>query len=182
LKNLLAIDPGATTGLVILSIERNPKLIYHEIYKAESRTVRPSAIVKKLVELYGIESAAIEDQFLRLGKKMNPDTLKKVARRSGNWEEACLSAGLTVQWVNPRTWQSQIVGQRLGRTRDQIGEAYRMIAYQDTKTRLSADESAAWCIGRYVVEEINQEELRARNISKRTPGLACAGMDTRAET
>jgi len=149
---LLSIDPGNTSGVIVISLDRRPVLLHHEVWKKKERGPRPTHVVTRLLNEYSITVAVIEDQFL----KDNPLTLKKLSRTAGAWEEACLAADLEVRWVDASTWQSKILGRRLGRVRDQIIKAYRMIARQDTGITLTPDESAAWCMGRFMANELRQ--------------------------
>lgn len=73
----------------------------------------PSALVRSLCEAAAERSivlvrAGIEDQYL--GK--NVDTLKKLARNAGRWEEALVAAGIQVEYVPASTWQSKELGLR----------------------------------------------------------------------
>ncbi len=141
---VLAIDPGNTSGVVVVSLERVPKLLHHEVWKVKSKGPMPSKIVGRLVGEYDIQQAVIEDQYLN----KNVHSMKKLARTSGRWEEACIVHGLKVRWVQPSKWQSKVIG-RIAKDRGPIDKVMRMIAHQDTRTQLTADESAAWCLGRY---------------------------------
>ncbi len=141
---VLAIDPGNTSGVVVVSLERVPKLLHHEVWKVKAKGPLPSEVVGRLVGEYDIKYAVIEDQYL----EKSVYSMKRLTRTSGRWEEACLVHGLDVRWVQPSEWQSKVIG-RIAHVRDQIDKVMRMIAFQDTKTPLTADESAAWCLGRY---------------------------------
>ncbi len=142
--SLLAIDPGNTSGVVVVSLERVPKLLQHEVWKIKAKGPRPSEIVARLVSEHDIKYAVIEDQYL----EKSVYSMKRLTRTSGRWEEACLVHGLDVRWVQPSEWQSKVIG-RIAHVRKQIDKVMKMIAYQDTRTQLTADESAAWCLGRY---------------------------------
>lgn len=152
---LLSIDPGATSGVAVVSMGKRPGLLHHEVWKNKNGGVRPSGVVLRLLEQYQIVRCVVEDQFL----KDNPLTLKKLSRTAGAWEEACLAAGLEVDWVNAATWQARVLGRRMGRKREEIIKSYQMIARQDTGVELTPDESAAWCMGRFFVCEIEQKKL-----------------------
>jgi Holliday junction resolvasome RuvABC endonuclease subunit len=153
--NLLAIDPGTTSALVVLTIEPNPKLLHHQVWN-DVRYMFPSDIVKDICQEFQIRHAAIEDQYL--GK--NANSMKILTRIGGRWQEACEINGLEVQWVAPRTWQTKILGSKWGSKREQIDKMMKMVARQDTGIKLTADECAAWCIGKYVVETYCREATK----------------------
>lgn len=150
MKHLIAIDPGSeTSAIVLMTVSRNPKLVYHQIWK-DTMASNPTDVIEYILMFFsslGIQHAAIEDQFL--GK--NPNTLKVLARNGGRWQEACSADKLAVQWVPPRTWQSKVLGSKWGTKREQIEKMMTMVARQDTGKNLSTDECAAWCIGKYVI-------------------------------
>jgi Holliday junction resolvasome RuvABC endonuclease subunit len=150
MKNLISIDPGSTSGIVVMTVERNPKLVHSEAWRGKKTQVMPTAIVENLTKMYGLDYAAIEDQYL--GK--NPNSMKVLTRTGGRWQEACEMQCLPVMWVPPRAWQTKVLGSRWGAQRKQIDRMMKLVARQDTGVKLSADECAAWCLGKYAVWEI----------------------------
>lgn len=71
----------------------------------------PTAIVRSVIDAmvqsgHTVIGAAIEDQYL----SVNPDSMKKLARNGGRWEEACRSLGIPVEWINTQTWQTKELG------------------------------------------------------------------------
>jgi hypothetical protein len=74
---------------------------------------------RNVVRLVG---AYIEDQYL---KKANPDTLKKLGRAGGRWEEACVSAGLEVTYVHASVWQQAVLRGAMTRNRAMSDERKR---------------------------------------------------------
>lgn len=153
--SLLSIDPGNTSGITVIAIGRTPRLLHHEVWKSEFVS-RPTSVVTRLREQHNIVRAAIEDQFL----KINVQSLKRLARTSGNWEEACLANRLEVIWVPAKTWQTRVLGHSANK-REQIDKVMKLVAYQDTRTLLTADESASWCMGRYIAVELYQGKINA---------------------
>jgi Holliday junction resolvasome RuvABC endonuclease subunit len=152
-QSILSIDPGtAISGVVVISMAG--RLLHREIWKGNGG-IRPISVVHRLSQKYNLRVAAIEDQYF----SKNIKSMKRLARTSGNWEEACLYHKLGVRWVNPRTWQAAIIGKGAAKQRDQIDRIMRMIAEQDTGEQMSSDEAAAWCIGRYTVTELQQTSI-----------------------
>jgi Holliday junction resolvasome RuvABC endonuclease subunit len=144
-KNILAIDPGANSGLAVVRIGPPIKLVAYYHYKFSRKNRTPSEIVQGIVEQLHPRFAIIEDQFHR----RNLNMLKILARNSGRWLEACEAAGLEVRWVNPQTWQSKIF-RGVGRKREQLEAAYTALAKSETKVLdLPVDVAAAYCLGRY---------------------------------
>lgn len=149
IQPILAIDPGANSGLAVVSPGPPIKLVAYHHYRFNNRKYSrcPSEVVRGIVEQFRPSFAIIEEQFHR----RNLNTLKVLARNSGRWQEACEAAGLKVEWVNPRTWQSAIF-RGAGRTRDQLEIAYTSLARSETRVSdLPVDVAAAYCLGRYGV-------------------------------
>ena len=140
---LIAIDPGSTSGIVAMTIEMVPKLVWREVWKKKDGEL-PTDIIKH--GLHCVQYAVIEDQYL--GK--NANSMKILTRIGGRWEEACANNGLDVKWIPPKTWQTKILG-RGNMKRDQIDKMMKLVARQDTGIKLTADECAAWCIGKCAI-------------------------------
>jgi len=153
---VIGIDPGATSGWAVLTVEGNPNLLLGDSItwpkagtKKDLSANTPSSVVKSLVESmrqfgHTVVGAAIEDQFL----KLNVNTMKKIARNSGRWEEACRSQDIPVVWVNPATWQAK----ELGSSRIDSAEVKRRCARKVVgiwNQRLKQDAADAAIIGRY---------------------------------
>ena len=115
---IIGIDPGSRSGWAVVTVDPNPKLLLHDAVqwpkpgtKKDLAANTPHAVVGNVIESVGrfdhtIVCAAIEDHFLGL----NVNTLKKLARNGGRWEEAFRSRGIPVVWVNPQTWQTAELG------------------------------------------------------------------------
>jgi protein Tex len=61
-KNVLALDPGFRTGCKLVCLDRQGKLLHHEAIfpnEPQKETAKSAAIVKSLVEKFGIEAIAI---------------------------------------------------------------------------------------------------------------------------
>jgi Holliday junction resolvasome RuvABC endonuclease subunit len=145
-SSLLAIDPGNTSGVVVVTIAAAPKLLFWTQIKIKKKGEElPSSLIARLKEEHDIVAAAIEDQFyLR-----NINSLKVLSKTAGRWEEACLAAGLeSVEWINPKTWQTALFGKTM--RRDQFKAASCAMAKAETRQLLPVDVADAYCIGRFL--------------------------------
>lgn len=143
-KNVLTIDPGQRSGISIVTWGFNPALLFHAAYDFKKQTETPSSLISRLVEAHNVGYAGIEDQYL--GK--NVDSLKKLSRTSGRWEEACAVQGIEVEFINTKTWESQVL-KGLGKVHDQVKKAAEMVAKARSGISLKTDEADAFCIGIY---------------------------------
>lgn len=114
---VLAIDPGAVSGWALLTVGPSPQPVLtgtlHVTKPAKHQPETPSALVRLVAEEAAVRCitivrAVIEDQYL----DKNPDTLKKLARSAGRWEEALVAAGLPVEYLAASAWQSRELGMR----------------------------------------------------------------------
>jgi Holliday junction resolvasome RuvABC endonuclease subunit len=119
-------------------------------------------MISDLVGYFDVMDACIEDQYL--GK--NANSMKILTRISGRWHEACCVRDLDVTWVSPRAWQTKILGAKWGSQRKQIDKMMKIIAQQDTQTKLTADQCAAWCIGKYHIFESHTRYVLQRSKPK----------------
>ena len=153
---VIGIDPGATSGWGALTVEGVPDLLLHDRRtwpkpgtKKDTPKNTPSGVVDELIEMLGrlghtVVGAAIEDQFL----KKNPDSMKKLARNGGRWEEAFRSRGIPVEWINAQTWQTR----ELGSCKIDTAEVKRRCMQKARgiwNKRLRQDEADACIIGRF---------------------------------
>jgi len=118
MEHVIGIDPGASSGWGAVSVAPNPALLLFDSItwpkpgtKKDLPSNTPSAIVEELVGKVGqlghtIVCAAIEDQYL----SVNPDSMKKLARNGGRWEESFRRLGIPVVWINTQKWQSAELG------------------------------------------------------------------------
>lgn len=145
---ILSIDPGNKSGVVVATISKVPKLLYHTVWNRLSKysNIRPSHIVEGLMFQFDIQCAVIEDQYL----SKNVKTLMRLSKTAGAWEEACLAKGIPISSVDASKWQAAILGKRRGK-RDAIKKLYMAIAKMDTGISLPPDASAAWCLARFEI-------------------------------
>lgn len=145
---VIAIDPGDPSGWAAASIGPDPSLLLSGIYKfahptkGQQRT--PSALVRFLLHWAAtaavtIAQVGIEDQYL--GE--NPNSLKKLARNGGRWEEAFVEASITpVKFIPPSTWQSKEL--RMGNAKSAIlrraadGKAYGLWRLEGSEHEVDA--------------------------------------------
>lgn len=164
---IMSTDPGATSGYAVLSVGLQPKLL---ICKAvtwpkpgtpkDLPVNTPHGLVGSVIDMIGqqghtIIGAAIEDQYLGL----NADTLKKLARNGGRWEEAYRCRGIPVSWVAPASWQAR----ELGTSRIERAEVKRrcMVKVRGLwNVTLKENEADAAIIGRYHAIRIAFARLR----------------------
>lgn len=144
--SILAIDPGSrVSGIIVLSFSVRPKLLANIKYTFASITSCPTDLVHNLNLEFGIRNAFIEDQFMQ----KNVDSLKKLSRNAGRWQEACAFCKIPVEWVNAKTWQSKILKKLGGNNRAGLKKAAQFVAQVDTGVKLSSDCADAYCIGKY---------------------------------
>jgi Holliday junction resolvasome RuvABC endonuclease subunit len=158
MKAVLAIDPGETSGLAVVTVEAAPYL--RMVITRAADVQLPMTDIAQILQSEGaqyegrrangfpdIESAVIEDQFLGI----NPDSLKKLTRNSGRWEEACIANGLDVRFVMPSVWQTAELGKG---KRDQL----KKMAVEKCRglwgVELESDAADAALLGRYVALEM----------------------------
>lgn len=153
---IIGIDPGATSGWAALTVESNPRLLLVDSIKWPKPGTKkdlpantPASVVESVISALGqsghvVVGAAIEDQYLGL----NPDTMKKLARNAGRWEEAFRRLGISVQWVNPQTWQTKELGtSRIGSAEVKRRCSMKVRGMWNVKVRQDAADAAI--IGRY---------------------------------
>ncbi|HEX6226743.1 MAG TPA: Tex-like N-terminal domain-containing protein, partial [Chryseolinea sp.] len=61
-KNVLALDPGFRTGCKVVCLDRQGKLLHHDViypHEPQRQTTKASALIKMLCEKYGIEAISI---------------------------------------------------------------------------------------------------------------------------
>jgi Holliday junction resolvasome RuvABC endonuclease subunit len=156
METVIGIDPGATSGWAVLTVELSPKLLISDMMtwpkkgtKKDVPANTPSGIVACIIDVmrrfgHTVAGAAIEDQYLA----RNPDSMKKLARNGGRWEEACRCAGIPVEWVNTAVWQSK----ELGTSKITSAEVKRRCIVKAKGLwgqKLNEHESDAAMIGRY---------------------------------
>jgi Holliday junction resolvasome RuvABC endonuclease subunit len=106
--SILGVDPGAVSGLALVSIDSNPYLLWsgqipHNLSHEGALLKAIAAAIEADYPLYGI---AIEDQFV--GR--NADSALKLAHSAGRWYECGIREGIVPQYVHPTTWQRAELG------------------------------------------------------------------------
>ncbi len=164
---VIAIDPGATSGWAGLTVDPNPDLIlFDSMEMPKSGTPKdtlartPSFIAASIVETlssfgHSIVVVAIEDQYL----SKNPDSMKKLCRNAGRWEEAWRRLGYPVEWVVAQTWQSA----ELGTSRIDSAEVKRRCAMKVLgvwRKKVGKHAADAALIGRYVAIRRAYRDMR----------------------
>jgi len=164
---IVGIDPGATSGWAVVTVEMNPKLVLSDSIKWPKPGEKkynaaniPSAVAVAITEAmrrfdHDIWSVAIEDQYL----SRNPDSMKKLARNGGRWEEAWLRLGCPVEWVNTQKWQSA----ELGTCRVDSAEVKRRAEMKVLglwKQKISSHAADAALIARFVAIRLAFRRMR----------------------
>lgn len=115
---VVGIDPGATSGWAVVTVSPGPALVLFDSLawpkpgeRNDTPARTPSAIAESVSETltqtgHTIVAVAIEDQYL----SRNPDSMKKLARNAGRWEESWRRLGFRVEWINTQKWQSAELG------------------------------------------------------------------------
>lgn len=155
LKTIFAVDPGVVSGWAVMTVEANPSHIgcgqrrFNKGDSADIEEIMRNCPIQ-LREKYDIaDIVVIEDQYLDRGWKRNINSLIKLARSAGRWEESASFGGFDYEYIHPNTWIYSELGK--GLRRDQIA----VLAKQKCETLyrlkgLSEHEYCAILIGRYV--------------------------------
>lgn len=158
IKTIFAVDPGVVSGWAVMTVEAEPQIdgipdklnFTHkslDLKRIPSEVLLPKSI---MANSFGIKMlVAIEGQYLDEGKRKNVDSLIKLARKAGRWEEAACAHGLSYEYIQPSVWITAELGH--GLQRDQIA----VLAKQKCEALyrlngLSEHEYCAILIGRYV--------------------------------
>jgi Holliday junction resolvasome RuvABC endonuclease subunit len=164
---VIGIDPGATSGWAGVTVEHNPALLlFDSLAMPKPGTAKdvpantPTFIAKSLVESlrrlgHTVVAVAIEDQYL----SRNPDSMKKLSRNAGRWEEAWRWLGIPVEWVNAQVWQSA----ELGTSRIDSDEVKRRCAMKVLglwRRKVGAHASDAALIARYLAIRLAYRAMR----------------------
>lgn len=165
---VIGIDPGATCGWAGVTVETNPNLVLFDSVtlpkmgtKKDIPANTPSAVAEALIATLGrfdqtVEVVAIEDQYL----SVNPDSMKKLARSAGRWEEAWRRLGVRVEWVNAQVWQSA----ELGTSRinsEEVKRRCKMKVLGMWKKEVPEHAADAALIARYTAIRLAYRRLRA---------------------
>jgi len=174
---VIAVDPGAKSGYAILTVEPSPRLLYFGVVKAKETSVSRvlgdviATLVREHPDVTRIERGVIEDQFLGFAKpkvvngrpvKTNtaiPQSMKKVARVAGRWQEAFMSHDIPYvegdDDVHPQSWQSRELGTGSKKGRDALKKqcAEKVKGVFGLKS-IPQDAADAVLIGRYRAIEL----------------------------
>jgi Holliday junction resolvasome RuvABC endonuclease subunit len=143
---VLAIDPGATSGWAVVTVELQPRVLRcGQLALAGERT--PTNVVTSVLgdPTCSVTYAVIEDQYVAVNK----DSAIKLARSAGRWEEACRWHGLRVDYVAAATWQAAELALRGRAKRAQLAAALRAKAGALYGDALREHEASAALIGRW---------------------------------
>jgi Holliday junction resolvasome RuvABC endonuclease subunit len=158
-RAILSIDPGETSGIAAVSVGAVPRLLWVGSLQLDKET--PSSRVNRIMlkvseSVFAISTAYIEKQYVGT----NPHSALIISRRAGRWLEACLAAGLGVEWVSPQTWQSRMLaGLCSGRAkRKERKAACQHLARLRWGRSLSEDEADAAVMGAYAAEVMHGRE------------------------
>lgn len=162
-KALLSIDSAKHSGWAVVTIEAQPRLLLWDEFTFPGKRKKVSAntatsVVKAVTVAiserteFDLALAVIEDQYLDQGVKRNVDTLKKMARTSGRWEEACLAHGIPVAFLLATTWQSAELGLRKA-SREMLKAVAISKASAIFGEKLPGDAADAALMGRYAAIE-----------------------------
>jgi hypothetical protein len=174
---VIAIDPGQTSAVVVLSVELRPVLLFHEkhvlwkledgvpIYRSAHQLIeRALDIVRQRTGILITNDLAgvIEDQYVALfkgGKPINPRSNLATALAAGMWIEAWAAAtGLSLRRIPPGTWQGSELGGRMKRELvKKVGKAKAAALWPTEK--LNEHEVDAALLGRYAAISFAQGRL-----------------------
>ena len=162
INTIFAVDPGIVSGWAVMTVEAEPKVSeygnikfqnkkfdYYSASDAMSRTKRYFETSKDSYDNTDIKLVAIEGQYLDEGNRRNVDSLIKLARKAGRWEEAACAHGLTYEYIQPSVWITAELGR--GLRSDQVAKLAREKCEALYRVRdLSEHEYCAILLGRYV--------------------------------
>jgi hypothetical protein len=162
-KTIFAVDPGVVSGWAVMTVEANPGILRHNSVNFHSKKDLYSAhrVVETICyERWGQKESQcaepylvpIEGQYLDEKKKnsrRNIDSLIKLSRNAGRWEEAACAHGLSYEYIQPSVWITKELGH--GLQRDQIAAMAKQKCEALYRLKgLSEHEYCAILIGRYV--------------------------------
>ena len=170
---VFAVDPGNTSGWAVLNVGPDPTLAYfggiNFTLKREQRSA--CMVLGEMVHVWRNKGwnfgqfpvlVAIEDQFLKKGPKRNVDTLKKLSRNSGRWQDAACHHGLEVIFVNPSTWITAELGRglRSAQVEKLARQKVQTLYGHQVGRKLTEHECCAILIGRYQAIQEWRKALR----------------------
>ena len=155
---VLGIDPGAASGIAVVTVEGNPRLMNYgkvRLDKGETPTLALGELWKHIHD--HLAAVVIEDQFVA----KNIKTAMRLAQTAGRWEEACIAAfpGIPVQWIKPNEWQQAMLARVMGRggqaKREQRKKAAVAVCLGRWGQELSTDMADAALIAAFVAEKMD---------------------------
>jgi len=159
IKTIFAVDPGVVSGWAVMTVEAEPLLESHKTINFTKKdefgrmTACWQAISYSCEDRWGMMKnpphVAIEGQYLDEGNRRNVDSLIKLARKAGRWEEAACAHCLTYEYIQPSVWITAELGR--GLRSDQVAKLARQKCEALYRVSgLSEHEYCAILIGRYV--------------------------------
>lgn len=159
IKTIFAVDPGNISGWALMKVEAEPKPLARDKLDFGKKdhfdriNVAFRAFSYACEDRWGIMKnpplVAIEGQYLDEGNRRNVDSLIKLARKAGRWEEAACAHGLTYEYIQPSVWITAELGK--GLRSDQVAKMARQKCEALYRVKdLSEHEYCAILIGRYV--------------------------------
>ena len=158
IKTIFAVDPGTVSGWAVMTVEAEPKseivarVNFKNGYPQTAFAMVGACLPYKIdPKFYNKMPAhvAIEGQYLDEGNRRNVDSLIKLARKAGRWEEAACAHGLTYEYIQPSVWITAELGR--GLRSDQVAKlAKEKCEALYGVSGLSEHEYSAILIGRYV--------------------------------
>jgi Holliday junction resolvasome RuvABC endonuclease subunit len=160
---VVAIDPGNSSGIAVLTASPAPRLVLHDLFnfskprrgQATTPTEHLARVVTQAIDLGALVLAGvIEDQYVA----KNASSAIALARCAGRWAEACAEqihrrdAAIPVEFIAASHWQRmEIHGATRGRRpkRADLKRASRDVVEQAFGVRIPIDAADAVLLGRY---------------------------------
>lgn len=159
-KTIFAVDPGIVSGWAVMTVEAEPKpqsikkIDFSKNDEFNRVAMASHAFSYSCTDRWGMMKnpphiVAIEGQYLDEGNRRNVDSLIKLARKAGRWEEAACAHRLTYEYIQPSIWITAELGK--GLRSNQVAKLARQKCEALYRVSgLSEHEYCAILIGRYV--------------------------------
>ncbi len=155
-KYVIGIDPGTNhAGIAAVGMDAPLSLLCNR--PLSKKDMRCTAKIRRMVNScipHDCVSGAIEGQFLGL----NVNSLIKLCRNAGRWQEALDVHSIPVEWVPPKTWIVRTLGRGLN------SEQVKKISIQTVKqlygVTVTEHEAAAIMIARYHATELMRKGIQ----------------------
>lgn len=149
---ILGVDPASTTtGLAIVSYEGN--LVAHML----SHGRLPSLPAMNLLRSSDIDVAIIESQYIGVNKR----SAVLVAQSAGVWAGFCHALGIEILFVDPSTWQAELLGASPMVKRKERKQRAKDFVLAQYSQHLSPDAADAACIATHHLRRQHHESERA---------------------